>query len=205
MDDHRRRRAAHILLRVALAKLRRVAQGQSLRDVAIQRIVGAGLIRHHIHLHAAAHDLWKNIRAVADKTDRKRAAFAASRVAEGQCFLQIFCDRVAIARVNATLNTRAIDIDGENHPAVQGDRQGLRSAHPAHASGDHKLALQGSRFAGMGKVLVGECGKGLKRALQNALRPNVDPASSRHLAVHHQAFAVEFLKVFPVRPFPHQI
>jgi hypothetical protein len=54
-------------------------------------------------------------------------------------------------------------------------------------------------------VALGQCGKCLECALENALRANVDPAASGHLAVHHQALAVEFMKMFPVGPLAHQI
>src|SRR5690606_11555478 len=41
--------------------------------------------------------------------------------------------------------------------------------------------------------------------LHDALAADVDPAAGRHLAVHHQALAVEFVEVFPGRPVRHQV
>ena len=38
------------------------------------------------------------------------------------------------------------------------------------------------------------------RALHNALRADVDPASGRHLAVHHQALAIELVEMSPRLP-----
>ena len=47
--------------------------------------------------------------------------------------------------------------------------------------------------------------KCLKSALQNSLRADINPASRRHLPIHHQALAVEFVKVLPVGPLAHQV
>ena len=55
------------------------------------------------------------------------------------------------------------------------------------------------------EMAVGECCEGLERALQDPLGADVDPASRGHLAVHHQALAVEFVKMLPVGPFPDKI
>ncbi len=52
---------------------------------------------------------------------------------------------------------------------------------------------------------LGECGEGLEGALQDALGTDVNPASRGHLAVHHQALAIEFVKVLPVGPFADKI
>jgi len=54
-------------------------------------------------------------------------------------------------------------------------------------------------------VPVGARRKSLERALHNALRADVDPRTRRHLAVHHQPAALEFVEVLPVRPAAHQI
>ena len=50
----------------------RVLQRHPVRDIAIQRIMRAGLIGENIGHDAAFHDFGQNIRAIADKTDRKR-------------------------------------------------------------------------------------------------------------------------------------
>src|SRR5439155_12563703 len=47
--------------------------------------------------------------------------------------------------------------------------------------------------------------KRFERPLQNPLRANVDPASRRHLPVHHQSRTVQLMKAVPVIPVPHQI
>ena len=42
-------------------------------------------------------------------------------------------------------------------------------------------------------------------ALYDALAADIDPRSSRHLAVHGQPFFIEDVKVIPIRPMGHQI
>ena len=42
-------------------------------------------------------------------------------------------------------------------------------------------------------------------ALQNSLRADVNPATRGHLAVHHQAGAVQFVEALPIIPVAHQI
>ncbi|MNV26739.1 hypothetical protein D3C71_1178640 [compost metagenome] len=54
-------------------------------------------------------------------------------------------------------------------------------------------------------MLAARLGKGLVRALHDALRADVDPATRRHLAVHEQALLVQLAEVFPVGPLRHQV
>ena len=55
------------------------------------------------------------------------------------------------------------------------------------------------------EMSVGHGGEGFKRALNDALRADVDPTSGSHLPVHHQAATFEFVEVFPVGPGADQI
>ena len=50
------------------------------------------------------------------------------------------------------------------------------------------------------EVLARGLGEGLVGALQDALGADVDPGARRHLAVHHQALAVELVEVLPGGP-----
>ncbi len=54
-------------------------------------------------------------------------------------------------------------------------------------------------------MLAARFDEGLIGALDNALAADVDPAAGGHLAVHGQAFGVQFVKVFPGRPVWHQV
>ena len=55
------------------------------------------------------------------------------------------------------------------------------------------------------EMFVGHRGERFERALNDALRADVDPTAGGHLAVHHQAFAFELVKVFPVGPGADEI
>ena len=54
-------------------------------------------------------------------------------------------------------------------------------------------------------MLVSHRSKRFEGSLYDALRADVNPTTRSHLAVHHQAFALEFMKVIPVGPGAHQI
>ena len=54
-------------------------------------------------------------------------------------------------------------------------------------------------------MALGERGEGLECALQDSLRADVDPRAGGHLAVHHQALAVELVEVLPRGPFAYEV
>ena len=205
VHDHRGGRAADVFLGVALPQIRSFTQREPLRHVAVERIVGAGLVGNHVHLHAAADNLRQHVGAVADKAHRKRPALAARGLAQRQRFVQRFGHGVAIARVKPALDAGAVDLDAQHHAVIQRDRKRLRAAHSAHAAGDHQLALERSRPIRLGEMPLGQRSEGLKSALQNALRPDVNPASRRHLAEHDEALLVELVEMLPGGPLAHQV
>ena len=47
--------------------------------------------------------------------------------------------------------------------------------------------------------------EGFVGALNDALAADIDPRAGRHLAVHHQALAIEFVEMLPGRPVRHQV
>ena len=54
-------------------------------------------------------------------------------------------------------------------------------------------------------MLAAHFDEGFVGTLDDALRADVDPAARRHLAIHHQALAIEFVEVLPRRPRRHQV
>jgi hypothetical protein len=87
----------------------------------------------------------------------------------------------------------------EQAPAKRGGQR-LRAAHAAQAGGQDPAPGQVAAV-----VLAAGLDKGLVGALHDALAADVDPAAGRHLAVHHQALAVELVEVFPGGPLGHQV
>src|SRR5438477_585004 len=55
------------------------------------------------------------------------------------------------------------------------------------------------------EVLARELGKGLVRALHDALRADVRPRAGRHLAVHDEALGLELAELLPIRPLGHEV
>ena len=54
-------------------------------------------------------------------------------------------------------------------------------------------------------MLAGRLGEGLVGALQDPLRPDVDPRPGGHLAVHHQALPLELAEDLPGRPLADEV
>ena len=54
-------------------------------------------------------------------------------------------------------------------------------------------------------MLIGHRRERFKGPLYDALRADIDPTARRHLAVHHQALALELMKMIPVGPGADQI
>ena len=54
-------------------------------------------------------------------------------------------------------------------------------------------------------MLAADLDEGLVGALHDALAADVDPRAGRHLAVHHQALAIELVEVLPGRPVRHEV
>ena len=54
-------------------------------------------------------------------------------------------------------------------------------------------------------MLAAHLDEGFVGALHDALAADVDPGAGRHLAVHHQTFAIEFAEVFPSAPMRDQV
>ena len=70
-----------------------------------------------------------------------------------------------------------------------------RATHPAEPGGRRPPACE--RTAKMAPADLGEC---LVSPLHDPLRADVDPGARGHLAVHHEAFAIELVEVLPGRP-----
>src|SRR3546814_478622 len=76
----------------------------------------------------------------------------------------------------------------------------LRAPHAAEAGGEDPLALEAAAV-----MLATHLDKGLVGALHDALAADVDPAAGGHLAVHHQALAIELVEVLPGGPVRDEV
>ena len=131
--------------------------------------------------------------------DSGRPAAAASR-AHASASAGIGREPVDVADVEPAPRPRLVDLDREADAAVHRHRERLGAAHPAEARRQHEPS--GQRPA---EVLAGQLGERLVRALEDPLGPDVDPGPGGHLAVHHQALALELAEDLPGRPVADEV
>ncbi len=159
-----------------------------------------GLVGHDVRPHAAAHQLRKDLRGVAEQPDREGALRAACLLDDRQRLVQVGRHAVEVAGLETALDPARPAFDREQRGAGHGRGERLRAAHAAEAAGQDPLA---PKIAAV--VLAAGLGEGLVSALDDALAADVDPGPGRHLAVHHQARAVELVEAVPGRPVRHQV
>ena len=85
--------------------------------------------------------------------------------------------------------------DGDHRGAGHGRGERLRAAHAAEPGGQDPFALEIAAI-----MLAADFGEGLVGSLHDALRADIDPGAGRHLAIHHEALAIELVELLPGRP-----
>ena len=160
----------------------------------------AGLVGKQIGDNAAAREFRDDVRAIAHQSHRHGMLLAHRILENADRFIQRIDADVAVACADAALDALRVNFDAEEGGAVQRGGQRLRSTHAAHAARHHQFAGQVAA-----EVLLRGGGEGFIGALENALRADVNPTPRRHLAVHHQAQALELAEFFPGGPVAHQI
>ena len=114
--------------------------------------------------------------------------------------VEVFGLRVEVAGLQPHLDAARLALDGEARGAGHRRRERLRAAHAAEAGGQDPAAGEIAAI-----VLAADLDEGLVGALHDALAADVDPRAGRHLAVHHQALAIELVEVVPGRPVRHEV
>ncbi len=107
---------------------------------------------------------------------------------------------VDVAGLEPLLDSAVLHLDRDAMRPGHHRGERLRAAHAAETAGQDPLALEVAA-----EVLAAHFGEGLVGALDDALAADVDPRSGRHLAVHHQALAIEFVELLPGRPFGDEV
>ena len=172
---------------------------QARRHVAAQRVVRAGLIRDDVRPPVAADELGQNLGAVAEQADRDGLA-PGPRVGDPcERLVQRVGLPVEVPGLDAALDPRGVDLDAERDAAVHGHGEGLRAAHPPEPAGQRDRA--GERAA---EALGGTLRERLVGALQDPLRPDVDPRTGGHLPVHREPGVLQLAEGVPVRPLRDQ-
>ena len=128
----------------------------------------------------------------------------AGRLGRGADDLQRLVDArrapVEVAGLQPLLDAAFLHLDGDAVRPGHHGRERLRAAHSAESGGQDPAALEVAAI-----MLAPHLGEGLVRALDDALRADVDPAAGGHLAVHHEPLAIELVEHLPVRPFGHEV
>ncbi len=170
----------------------------------MHRVVGRGLIGHHVGTRTArlhpAHEFGEHIGRVADQCQRLRLAGRRPAFDGRQRIVDVMRLFIAIARADAEIGPRLVAFDGEAAGPRHHRRQGLGAAHAAQARRQDPPALEVAAV-----MLPPGLGEGLVGALHDALGTDVDPRPRRHLAVHHQALAIELAEMRPGRPVRHEV
>ena len=200
MRRHRRPggRAHHGRIRHArgLPFLHRPADGQ----IAVDRIVRGGLIGQQVGPHAAPEEFGKDLARVAQQAHGHRSFLFARAADQRERFVDVVGGVIEVAGLQPHVDARALAFDGQAGRARHHRRQRLRAAHAAETRGEQPAAGEVAAV-----VLAAHLDEGFVGALHDALRADVDPRAGRHLAVHHEALAVELVEVFPGAPARHEI
>ena len=162
--------------------------------------MGAGLVGDHVRAHAALDQFRQDFSRVAQQGDGDRLAFLGVFGDAGQRVVEVGGLLVDIAAVQAEIDADLLAFDVQRAGTGQGCGQRLSAAHAAETCGQDPTA-----FEVIVVVLATGFDEGFVGALDDALAADVDPAAGGHLAVHGQAFGVEFVEVFPARPVRHQV
>ncbi len=198
MGGHRRVRPPDVLAGVLFPQRERVGVRQAVGNITVELVVGRGLVGQDIRRDAAPHELGQDIGGVAQQGDREGLPFLHGRVGQAQGLVEVVGHRVDVARLEPALDPVRIDLDHDGHAVVHGHGQRLGPAHAAEPGRQRQLALEraAEMFPAHGR-------ERLVRALQDALRADIDPAAGRHLAVHGEAQRFEPPELVPVGPVRH--
>ena len=177
-------------------------------QVAVDQVVGGGLVGHQVGADAALvrrqtrapRQLGQDVGGIAQQADGYRFFLGGVALDAGQRVVQIGGLLVQVAAAQPKIDTALLALDVERASPGKGGRERLRTAHAAQASGQEPTAGQITAV-----VLAAGLDKSLVSALHDALAADVDPAAGGHLAVHHQALAVELVKMLPGGPLGHQV
>ena len=126
-----------VVVRIGLTQHVGLLDGEAGGDVAVQRVVGRGLVGDHVDIDSAPRQLGQDLGGVAGEADRQRAPLAAGGIEPLQGVIEIGGSLVEIAGLDPALDPRDVDLDAQRSAAEHRDRQRLRAAHAAEAGRHH--------------------------------------------------------------------
>ncbi len=82
----------------------------------------------------------EDLRRIADESHRAAVALALRLLDLAQRGIEVGCDEVEVARLDAAVEVVRVDVHDQAHAVVHGDRERLGAAHAATAGGQHQPA-----------------------------------------------------------------
>jgi len=189
-----------ILLWVAFAECSGFLDGVATRIIPLEGVVSSGLVGEHVGREWSIDDRLEHVGDVG--LDGDTGGFFIFGCCPGAFdgVLEVVDALVAVARLDSPVDSVAVEFDGETDPTVHRHREGLCAAHSAEPASQNDLAAEVAV-----EGVACERGERFERALENALRADVRPGASGHLAVHAQSLGLEFVERLPVVPVAHEI
>ena len=188
-----------VFVRLALPERGSLLERQLGRDVSRERVVRRRLICDQVEWLSTSCQLGKDDGGVSKQSDRERPSFGRRRAHPSQRVFQRVCGLVQIPGLEPSLDAGRIDLDAQDRGPTHRRCEWLSAPHPTETSRQDRPARQ---IRGSEVLLTGR-GERLVRALQDPLRPDVDPRPRRHLSVHRQAKRFEAAELLPRRPPRH--
>ena len=186
--------------RVGLAHGARLGKRAGVGHVAVDEVVGGGLVGDDVGDDAAPDYLRVDVGGIGDETDRQRPTLGLGGEHHVERRVEVGGDHVEIADRLALLGPLRIDVDAEDGGAGHAAGQRLRTAHAAKAGGQHEAT--GERAA---ESLLGDAHEDLVGALDDALAANILPGAGRQAAPANQALLLEVVEHLGLGPLADDV
>ena len=173
-------------------------------QIAVDQIVSRSLVCHKVRTHTTrlgtAYQLGQYFCRIAEQGNRHGLFCSHVLRQHGKGLVDIFGLLVHIARAQTEIDTALLAFDVEGARSGQSGGQGLCAAHAAQTCSQNPAACPVVVV-----MLTTGFHKSFKRTLHDALCADVNPRACRHLPIHEQTLAVEFVEVLPVGPLRNQV
>jgi hypothetical protein len=197
---HRGARVPDVLVGRAAAQRLGLVACQAVRDVAVERIVGARLVGDDVGVEARGQQGGQDLGGVGAEPDAERAAIGPGGTAARDGVLEVVGHDVEVPCLHAPADVLGVDLHAERRPAVHRHGEGLRASHAAEAGG------QGDRPGERAAVTAaGDLREALVGSLHDALGADVDPRPGGHLPVHREPELLEAAELVPRGPLGHEV
>ncbi len=130
--------ARGVLLGVSLPERGRLEGLEPGGDIAVEHVVGRGLIRDDVGPDLAPGDLRVCLGGIPVKRDGQRFALLFRFLRPAERLVERFGRAVHVAQAEAALDPLPVDLDEEAHAVVHGDRERLGATHAAEPRREHE-------------------------------------------------------------------